>query len=136
MGSVIVATTKGYVRFFSSSGIQRYLWRVGEEVVSMTAGKEAVMLVHREGGTSLDGKLFLVCGTWLMIRMSEFEVFDYRSGILRDCPRGKSTLTPEGVTFLDRIQSRWSKSPPTLAESAGLTSRYPQCTIPPASYRS
>jgi chromosome transmission fidelity protein 4 len=59
---VIVATTKGYVRFFSSSGIQRYLWRVGEEVVCMTAGKEAVMLVHREGGTSLDGKLFLVLG--------------------------------------------------------------------------
>ena len=94
------------------------------------------MLVHREGGTSLDGNLFLVRGTWLMIRMSEFEVFNHRSGILRDCPRGKSTLTPEGVTFLDRIQSGWSKPPPTLRESAALTSRYPQCTIPPASYQS
>jgi len=55
MGSVVVATTKGYVRFLSSSGIQRYLWRVGEEVVSMVAGKDAVMVIHREGGTSLDG---------------------------------------------------------------------------------
>jgi chromosome transmission fidelity protein 4 len=56
-GSVIVATSKGYVRFFSASGIQRYLWRV-EEVVSMVAGKEGVMIVHREGGTSLDGMSF------------------------------------------------------------------------------
>jgi chromosome transmission fidelity protein 4 len=55
MGSVVVATTKGYVRFLSSSGIQRYLWRVGEEVVSMVAGKDAVMVIHQEGGTSLDG---------------------------------------------------------------------------------
>jgi chromosome transmission fidelity protein 4 len=53
-GSVIVATSKGYVRFFSASGIQRYLWRV-EEVVSMVAGREGLLVVHREGGTSLDG---------------------------------------------------------------------------------
>lgn len=32
------------------------MWRVGEEMVSLAAGKEAVILVHREGGTSLDGK--------------------------------------------------------------------------------
>jgi len=51
-----VATSKGFVRFLSSSGIQRYMWRVGEEMVSLAAGKEAVILVHREGGTSLDGK--------------------------------------------------------------------------------
>ena len=55
---MIVATSKGYVRFFSASGIQRYLWRV-EEVVSMVAGKEGVMIVHREGGTSLDGMSIL-----------------------------------------------------------------------------
>ena len=54
MGSVIVATSKGYVRFLSGSGIQRYLWRTGEEMVTMAAGKDAVMLVYREGGTSLD----------------------------------------------------------------------------------
>jgi chromosome transmission fidelity protein 4 len=54
---VIVATSKGYVRFFSASGIQRYLWRV-EEVVSMVAGREGLLVVHREGGTSLDGMFF------------------------------------------------------------------------------
>lgn len=56
MGSVIVATSKGYVRFLSGSGIQRYLWRTGEDMVTMAAGKDAVMLVYREGGTSLDGE--------------------------------------------------------------------------------
>lgn len=54
---MVVATSKGYVRFFSASGIQRYLWRV-DEVVSMVAGREGVLVVHREGGTSLDGKSF------------------------------------------------------------------------------
>jgi chromosome transmission fidelity protein 4 len=56
LGHVIVSTTKGVVRFFAASGIQRYLWRLGEDVVSMSAGKEAVVIVHREGGTSLDGR--------------------------------------------------------------------------------
>lgn len=55
-GTVIVATTKGYIRFFTGSGVQSYLWRMGEEMVSMVAGTEMVFLVHREGGTSLDGK--------------------------------------------------------------------------------
>lgn len=55
MGSVIAATSKGYIRFFSGSGLQRYVWRLGEEVVAIVAGKEEVLIVHREGGTSLDG---------------------------------------------------------------------------------
>jgi len=42
------------VRFFSASGIQRYLWRI-EDVVSMVAGREGVIVVHRDGGVSLDG---------------------------------------------------------------------------------
>jgi chromosome transmission fidelity protein 4 len=55
MGSVIVATSRGFIRFFTGSGVQRYLWRMGEEMVSMAASDEMVFLVHREGGTSLDG---------------------------------------------------------------------------------
>jgi chromosome transmission fidelity protein 4 len=61
MGSVIVATTKGFVRFFSASGIQRYILRI-EEVVSMVGGREGVMVVHREGGTSLDGEFSFSLG--------------------------------------------------------------------------
>ncbi|KAL1411681.1 DNA polymerase alpha accessory factor Mcl1 [Vanrija albida] len=55
LGAVVVATSAGYIRFFTASGIQRYVWRLGEEVVTMAAGKEYVAIVHREGGTSLDG---------------------------------------------------------------------------------
>jgi chromosome transmission fidelity protein 4 len=55
VGNVVVGTTKGYVRFFSGSGLQRYLWRMGEELVSMVAGKDLLFMIHREGGTSLDG---------------------------------------------------------------------------------
>lgn len=54
-GFVIVATNKGYLRFLTGSGVQRYLWRLGEDVVSMVGGASTVLVVHREGGTSLDG---------------------------------------------------------------------------------
>lgn len=56
MGSVIVATSRGYLRFFSGSGLQRYLWKTGEDVISMVASQDMVFIAHREGGTSLDGE--------------------------------------------------------------------------------
>lgn len=55
-GYLAVATTKGYVRFFSGAGVQRYVWTVGGDVVTMAAGAEWTFVVHREGGTSLDGE--------------------------------------------------------------------------------
>lgn len=55
MGSVIVATSKGYLRFFTGTGLQRYIWRLGVDVVAMTASREMLLVAHREGGTSLDG---------------------------------------------------------------------------------
>lgn len=55
-GNVIVATSRGYIRFFSGGGVQRYVWNLAVDVVSMTAGREWVFIVHRDGGTSLDGK--------------------------------------------------------------------------------
>lgn len=55
MGAVVAATSSGYVRFFTASGIQRYMWRLGEEVITMAAGRDDLLVVHREGGTTLDG---------------------------------------------------------------------------------
>lgn len=54
-GTLAVATSRGFIRFFSTSGVQRYVWRMADDVVCMTAGREAVVIVHREGGTTLDG---------------------------------------------------------------------------------
>jgi chromosome transmission fidelity protein 4 len=54
-GHAIVATTSGTIRFWLGTGVQTYVWHIGGEVVAMEAGAEWVFVVHREGGTSLDG---------------------------------------------------------------------------------
>jgi chromosome transmission fidelity protein 4 len=55
VGSVVVSTSNGLLRFFTASGVQRYIWRLGEDVVTMAAGRDGLIVVYREGGTSLDG---------------------------------------------------------------------------------
>jgi chromosome transmission fidelity protein 4 len=50
-----VATSSGTIRFWLGTGVQTYVWHIGGEVVAMEAGAEWVFVVHREGGTSLDG---------------------------------------------------------------------------------
>ena len=55
-GHVIVATSRGVVRFWLGTGVQTYVWHIGGEVVAIAAGEEWVIVVHREGGTSLDGR--------------------------------------------------------------------------------
>jgi chromosome transmission fidelity protein 4 len=49
-GTVLVATDRGYVRFLSGSGLQKYVWNLGEEVVTMAAGKDWAIVVYRAGG--------------------------------------------------------------------------------------
>ncbi|EGG01585.1 uncharacterized protein MELLADRAFT_78983 [Melampsora larici-populina 98AG31] len=46
-GSVIVGTDKGYVRFFKGSGIQSYLWNLGQQIISLACSNEWVFVVHR-----------------------------------------------------------------------------------------
>lgn len=55
-GTAVVATSKGYVRFFTGGGLQKYVWFLGDDIITMVAGRQWVFLVHREGGTSLDGQ--------------------------------------------------------------------------------
>jgi chromosome transmission fidelity protein 4 len=54
-GVAVVATSKGYIRFFTGGGLQKYIWYLGDDVVTMAAGREWLFMVHREGGTTLDG---------------------------------------------------------------------------------
>ncbi|EIW71228.1 hypothetical protein TREMEDRAFT_28047 [Tremella mesenterica DSM 1558] len=106
MGSIIVATSRGFVRFMSSSGIQRYMWRLGEDVVSMVAGKDSVIVIHREGGTSLDGCQNL---RYTLMDLNNFEIIQEGRVPL---PK-KTTLTWIGFT---------SNDAPTMFDSTGLLS--------------
>ncbi|PVF93312.1 hypothetical protein CPB86DRAFT_768026 [Serendipita vermifera] len=83
-GSVVTASNNGYLRFFSGSGIQRYLWAMGGDVVSMVAGSDWVFVVHREGGTSLDGCQNL---RYTLISLDRFEAV--QSGQM-PLPKGKT----------------------------------------------
>ncbi|KWU42267.1 hypothetical protein RHOSPDRAFT_36216 [Rhodotorula sp. JG-1b] len=49
-GTILVATSRRFVRFFSGAGLQKYLWNVGEEVVTMAAAQDWAMIVHRASG--------------------------------------------------------------------------------------
>lgn len=112
MGSAIVATNKGYVRFLTSSGIQRYLWRIGEEVVTLAAGKDAAMVVHREGGTSLDGQSRRVrrepqrCVADCR-RLSEPALLCDRPRIIRPDSRRANPTSPESAAHMGRVQQGW-----------------------------
>lgn len=55
VGAVVLATDKGYLRFFTGSGVQTYLWNLGESVVSMVGGESEVAVVYRSGSTTMDG---------------------------------------------------------------------------------
>lgn len=48
-GVALASTSKGYVRFFTGGGLQRYIWYLGEDIITMVAGREWAFIVHREG---------------------------------------------------------------------------------------
>lgn len=49
-GTILVATSRRFVRFFSGAGLQKYLWHVGEEIVTMAAAQDWALIVHRASG--------------------------------------------------------------------------------------
>ncbi|KAL9934834.1 hypothetical protein V8E36_006609 [Tilletia maclaganii] len=52
--AAVIATSAGYLRFFSATGMQRYIWSYGKPIVSMAAGVRSVLIVYRGAGMALD----------------------------------------------------------------------------------
>ena len=55
-GSIVAATSKNFLRFFSSNGTQTYLINFGDEIVTMSAGKELLLIVHKTSEYIRPGK--------------------------------------------------------------------------------
>ncbi|KAG9079613.1 hypothetical protein FS749_008366 [Ceratobasidium sp. UAMH 11750] len=103
-GMVAAATNKGYIRFISGGGVQEYIMSAAGDVVSMVGGSEWVFLVHREGGTSLDGCQNL---RYSLVAVDGFDLV--QEGRL-PVPKGE-TLQWIGIT---------AEGAPAMADSAGV----------------
>lgn len=103
-GMVAAATNKGYIRFISGGGVQEYIMSAAGDVVSMAGGNEWVFVVHREGGTSLDGCQNL---RYSLIGVDGFDLV--QEGRL-PVPKGE-TLQWIGIT---------TEGAPAMSDSAGV----------------
>ncbi|KAJ1582152.1 hypothetical protein NDA15_003838 [Ustilago hordei] len=55
VGIAVVATSKGYLRFLSASGMQLYLWALGHPVVTLAVGAKTLLVIHRKTGLPSGG---------------------------------------------------------------------------------
>lgn len=91
--TAVIATSNGYLRFFSSSGLQRYIWALGSPVVALAAGKQHALVVHRSQ-TAMGGFQHL---SYILIDLISFQT--KQSGTM---PLGKDdTLQWVGFNDLD-----------------------------------
>ncbi|KAI3485070.1 hypothetical protein L1887_51743 [Cichorium endivia] len=54
-GMAVVATSKGYLRFLSASGMQVYLWAIGHPVVTLAVGARTALVIYRKTGLPSGG---------------------------------------------------------------------------------
>ncbi len=54
-GMAVVATSKGYLRFLSASGMQVYLWAIGHPVVTLAVGARTALVIYRRTGLPSGG---------------------------------------------------------------------------------
>lgn len=55
VGVAVVATSRGYLRFLSASGIQLYLWALGHPVVTLAVGARTALVIYRRTGLPSGG---------------------------------------------------------------------------------
>lgn len=85
-GTIVVGTSNGYLRFLTGSGIQKYLWQLGGEIVAMASGKELLIVLHREFSEGGGNKRGL---EYTLLDLESFEVLQV----------GKIPITAEGATI-------------------------------------
>ena len=90
--NAVVATTKGFLRFFGPSGMQRYVWALGTSVVTLAAGAHGLLVVYKSGFVQAS-HLHL---EYLLIELSQLSIM--QQGIL-PLPQ-ESTLTWAGFNEL------------------------------------
>ncbi|WFD35234.1 DNA polymerase alpha accessory factor Mcl1 [Malassezia cuniculi] len=143
--TAIVATSRGYLRFFGPSGLQRYIWALGLPVVALAASKHAVLVVFHAATVSAGYSQL----AYQLIELAELSTM--QQGVL---PLSADTtlvwagfsdigapavFDSEGTLFLlDRAwrpgQGRWVPVLDTVAaltpKSATVSQKYPQAGGP------
>ncbi|KIJ67758.1 hypothetical protein HYDPIDRAFT_147689 [Hydnomerulius pinastri MD-312] len=71
LGNIAIATSAGDLTLLSGSGLERIVLGIEGEYVTMAAGEEYLVVVHRPGATTIDGSQGLVA---TLISFEEFEV--------------------------------------------------------------
>ena len=93
--TAVVATSTGYLRFFSASGMQRYIWALGSQVVSMAAGNRFILVVHRGSSGAAQEQFQNLC--YMLVDVATYAI--KQEGVL-PLPRG-ATLTWLGFNEMD-----------------------------------